>query len=60
VSIRKVRFLKKVDADSGRNGRQPWPDEAKLSSVSCSFSTQDALPPRDGYRLGSVIVSGFR
>ena len=45
VSIRKVRFLKKADADFGRNSHQSWPDVPKLSSLSCSFSNQDALLP---------------
>jgi hypothetical protein len=48
VSIRKVQFLKKADVGFRRNGRHPWPDVAKLSSLGCSFSNQDALLPEEG------------
>lgn len=55
MSIWKVRFLKKADADFGGKSHQPWPDVAELSSLGCSFSNQDALLPEKGdcCRLGN-------
>jgi len=52
VSVRKVRFLKKVDADLARNSHQRWPDVAKLSSLTGNNAAPhillETLPTRPG------------